>query len=95
VKSTDQHLKVIQDKLQLLLRQYNALQKENLQLKDELSEARMQTKTQQENTDKLKQQVELLKFTNAEMSTEDKKQFEKRINSYLKEIDRCIAMLGQ
>jgi chromosome segregation ATPase len=95
VKSTDQHLKVIQDKLQLLLRQYNALQKENLQLKDELIEARMQTKTQQENTDKLKQQVELLKFTNAEMSTEDKKQFEKRINSYLKEIDRCIAMLGQ
>lgn len=95
MSSTDQYLKVIQEKLQLLLRQYTALQKENLQLKEELSEARMQAKTQQENTDQLKQQVELLKFTNTEMSTEDKKQFEKRINGYLKEIDRCIAMLGQ
>ena len=24
----------------------------------------------------------------------EKKQFEKRINGYIKEIDRCIAMLG-
>jgi hypothetical protein len=95
VSSTDQYLKIIQGKLQLLLKQYSALQKENLLLKDELNEARLQTKTQQENTDKLKQQMELLKFSNAEMSEEDKKQFEKRINVYLKEIDRCIAMLGQ
>ena len=29
------------------------------------------------------------------MSEADKKEFEKRINSYLKEIDRCIAMLSQ
>jgi hypothetical protein len=27
------------------------------------------------------------------MNETEKKEFEKRINSYLKEIDRCIAML--
>jgi hypothetical protein len=95
VSSTNQYLKTIQDKLQLLLKQYTVLQKENGQLKEELGEARALAKTQLENTEKLKQQVELLKFSNAEMSEEDKKQFEKRITIYLKEIDRCIAMLGQ
>jgi hypothetical protein len=25
----------------------------------------------------------------------DKKEFEKRINSYIKEIDRCIALLSE
>jgi hypothetical protein len=29
------------------------------------------------------------------MSETDKKEFEKKINSYVKEIDRCIAMLSQ
>jgi hypothetical protein len=39
--------------------------------------------------------VEILKYTNgAEMDQEEKKQFEKRINGYVKEIDRCIAMLS-
>ena len=30
-----------------------------------------------------------------EMGEADKKEFEKRINAYVKEIDRCIAMLGK
>jgi hypothetical protein len=29
------------------------------------------------------------------MSEADKKEFEKRINGYIKEIDRCIALLGE
>ena len=29
------------------------------------------------------------------MDEDEKKQFEKRINTYLKEIDRCITMLSQ
>ena len=47
-----------------------------------------------ENIDRLKQQVEVLKLSNGEMDEAEKKQFEKRINSYLKEIDKCIAALG-
>lgn len=51
--------------------------------------------TQQKNVDELKQQVSILKVSAGDMSEADKKEFEKRINGYLKEIDRCIAMLGQ
>jgi len=29
------------------------------------------------------------------MSEADKKEFEKKINAYLKEIDRCIALLSE
>jgi len=42
----------------------------------------------------LKQQVNIMKISAGEMSGTDKKEFEKRITAYLKEIDRCIALLS-
>jgi chromosome segregation ATPase len=90
----EDQLKRIQDKLQQLLKQHDILQKENKWLKTELSNSKKQTSQQNDNIDQLKQQVEVLKLNAGEMSDPDKKQFEKRINVYLKEIDRCIAMLG-
>jgi len=92
--NTEQHLKRIQDKLQLLLREYNGLQKENNKLKEDLSAAQQKISGQQKNAEELKQQVSVLKLSTGEMNEADKKEFEKRINGYLKEIDRCIAMLG-
>lgn len=90
----EQHLKRIQDKVQQLVKQQHVLQKENQLLKDELDSLRKKTEQQFSMADQLKQQVEILKFTNGEMPEEEKKVFEKRINGYLKEIDRCIAMLS-
>ena len=43
----------------------------------------------------LKQQIAVLKYSNGDMSEADKKEFEKKINLYVKEIDRCIVMLSQ
>jgi len=95
MSNTEQHLKRIQDKLQQLLKQHAAAQKENNLLKDELSKAQQKIATQQKMTDELKQQVSILKLNAGEMGEADKKEFEKRINAYVKEIDRCIALLGQ
>ena len=95
MSNTEQHLKRIQEKLQLLLKEHTAIVKENKILKEELSEAEKKVITQQKNVDELKQQVSILKVSAGDMSEADKKEFEKRINGYLKEIDRCIAMLGQ
>lgn len=92
---TEQQVKRIQDKLQQLLKQHNVLQKENLQLKEELRANKENQQQSQNSIEQLKQQVEILKLSNGEMNEDDKKQFEKRMNAYLKEIDRCIAMLGQ
>ncbi len=92
---SEQHLKRIQDKVQQLLKQHNALQKENKSLKEELDNIKKDASQFRENTDNLKRQVEILKYSNGEMGDGDKKQFEKRINGYLKEIDRCITMLSK
>lgn len=81
--------------MQLLLKQHAALQKENDRLKQDLLQATEKISAQQKNTEELKQQVSVLKLNAGEMTAADKKEFEKRINTYLKEIDRCIAMLGE
>ncbi|NOT51892.1 MAG: hypothetical protein HOP10_11530 [Chitinophagaceae bacterium] len=93
--NTEQHLKRIQDKLQQLLKQYAIMQKENVRLKDELDSAQQKMSAQQKNAEELKQQVSVLKLGTGEMNEADKKEFEKKINTYLKEIDKCIAMLGE
>ena len=95
MSNTEHHLKRIQDKLQQLLKLYAALQKENSRLIQELASAEQKIEAYQKNTDELKQQVSVLKLSTGEMSEADKKEFEKRINGYLKEIDRCIALLGE
>ncbi len=92
---TEQHLKRIQEKLQQLLKEFAVLQKENTRLSEELRNAHEKLNGHQKNVDELKQQISVLKLSSGEMSETDKKEFEKRINGYLKEIDRCIAMLGE
>jgi len=91
----EKQLKRIQDKLQQVLKDHAALQKENLRLKEELDKNRTQSFAHQQNIDDLKQQVEVLKITSGDWEEGDKKEFEKRINSYIKEIDRCIALLSE
>lgn len=94
MSTTEQHLKRIQDKLQQFLKLHAALQKENVQLKEALNKSKEEAKVQQQHIDTLKQKVDILKLNAGEMSEADKKEFEKKINTYLKEIDRCIALLG-
>lgn len=95
MNATEQHLKRIQEKVQHLLKQHAALQKENDALKEELEALKKEAAVSQENSALLRQRMEILKFSNNEMDDEEKKQFEKRINTYIREIDRCIAMLSQ
>jgi len=88
-------LKRIQDKLQQLLKQYAVLQKENNRIKEELQRDTKNTLVNQQHIDDLKQQVEVLKITSGNWDETDRKEFEKRINSYIKEIDRCITILSE
>lgn len=91
----DVHIKRIQEKLQRLLKQYNDLEKENAQLKKELERSTRQTSQHQQTIDILKQQVDVLKISSGAWDENDKKEFEKRINNYIKEIDKCIALLSE
>lgn len=91
----EEQLKRIQDKVQVLVKSQTGLQKENISLQEENSKLKKLTQQYEETVEKLKQQVDILRFSNGEMDAEEKKQFEKRVNSYVKEIDRCIALLSE
>jgi chromosome segregation ATPase len=93
--SLDQQFNTINDKLQQLLRQQARLRKENERLRTELDEWRSKEINYQQKIEELQQQVQILKFSAGEMTERDKKDFEKKINQYVKEIDRCIAFLSQ
>jgi predicted nuclease with TOPRIM domain len=88
-------IKDIQTKLQQILKKQAALEKENHRLEKELSKSNEQFVQQQQIIDTLKQQMEITKISAGNWNNQDKKEFEKRINSYIKEIDRCITLLSE
>jgi hypothetical protein len=61
--------------------QVNLLQSENSQ--------------QSQTIELLQQKVQVLQAAKGEMNEEEKKSFEKRLTQYIREIDRCITMLGE
>ncbi len=93
--SVDQQFNILIDKLQLLLKEYRRLQKENEGLKNELQKSIDKEKSAYQQRDELMQQVTLIKLASGEMNERDKKDFERTINQYVKEIDKCIAFLSQ
>ncbi len=93
--SVDLQFNIINDKLQLLLKQYHRLQKDNERLKEELDQARQVELKARHQLHEFQQQVSILKVTSGNMSEKDKKDFEKNINQYIREIDKCISFLSQ
>ena len=95
MSQTETQLRRIHDKLQQLVKQHALVQKENQQLKEQLAVASQQSQQLSRNMDELRQQVNVLKLNAGEMNESDKKEMEKKINGYIKEIDRCIALLSE
>ena len=93
--SLDQQFNIINEKLQQLLKQQARLKKENERLRLELEACREKENSFQQKIDELAQQNSILKLAGGDMNEKDKKEFERKINSYIKEIDKCIAFLGQ
>ena len=93
--SVDQQFNILNDKLQQLLKQQARLKKENEKLRLELEECRKKESSYQEKIDELSQQIGILKLAGGDMNEKDKRDFERKINQYVKEIDKCIAFLGQ
>jgi uncharacterized small protein (DUF1192 family) len=91
----DQQFNAINDKLQLLLRSYARLQKENERLKEELLQAQQREMAGRQGVDDLQQQIAILRMAAGELDDRGKKEFDKKIGQYIKEIDRCISFLSQ
>lgn len=91
----EQQLKRIQDKLQALVKQCQLLQNQNEQLKHQLKESIANQENQAVKIEQLEEKLAILKVTAGQLDELDKKELEKRLNRYLKEIDRCITILSE
>ena len=93
--TVDKQFNSINDKLQQLLKQQLRLKKENERLRTELEVCKEKEDVYQQKIDELAQQISIIKLGAGEMNEKDKKEFERKINQYVREIDKCIAFLGQ
>lgn len=89
-----QQVQRVNEKLQQMLKQYQLLQKENEVLKKDLKDVRGINTEKGRQLDELEQKVSILKTATNNLTDTDKKELEKRLNGYIKEIDRCINMLS-
>ena len=88
-------IKRIQEKLQQLLKRYQLLQKENEKLSESVKKLTSEKENSLEQVAQLQQQVNILKTNAGQMNETDKKAFEKNLNQYIKDIDKCIALLSE
>jgi predicted nuclease with TOPRIM domain len=90
----EQHILRIQEKLQLLLKQHQAVLKENERLRRELADVKVHEKVMSGQLSQLEQQVAVLKTATSNLGPEDKKDLEKRLNFFIREIEKCITLLN-
>ncbi|MCU0320835.1 MAG: hypothetical protein MUE72_00380 [Chitinophagaceae bacterium] len=90
----DIQLKSLQLKLQQLLKQYKLLQKENEQLKKEITILKTNAENNAHLTQTLQQTIDVKSVVLHQKNSNDKVALEKRIDQYLQEIDKCILLLN-
>ena len=84
----------LRNKLQLLLKQYSHSQKVIQSLKNENAALQSQMAKKQEEIERLQSKVATMNMSVIGQDDESKKEMEKRINTYLKEIDKCLSLLN-
>lgn len=83
----------LQEKLQLLIKEFKQLQKENNRLLKEIANAKLEKEANSSHLNQLEQKVAALQLTSGNWNDAEKIGLQKKIDSYLKEIDKCLALL--
>ena len=91
----ENHIKRINDKLQQLLKNHQLLQKDNERQSKLITALQQEKEKDAQQIITLKEQVNILKAAAGKMNEADKKAFEKNINQYIREIDKCISLLSE
>jgi peptidoglycan hydrolase CwlO-like protein len=93
--SPTEQIERIRLKIQAILKKQQTLEKENEKLKTDIERRLHLEKELKEKVGQLEEQTSLLKASSGQMDDASRKAFEKQLNHYIREIDRCIAMLSQ
>ena len=83
------------DKVETLMVKYGKAREENRRLSEENAELRKQQEDQNGKIQELDHSIAVLKTAQTiEHSDADKTEIRQKVNEYIREIDRCIAMLN-
>lgn len=85
----------IRTKAATLAKQYKTLEAEHAKLRSEIERKDALEAQWRERTQALEKQLQLLKAASGLADDKGRKELEKRINTYIREIDRCITLLGE
>ena len=91
----EKNIKRINDKLQQLLKNYQLLQKDNKRQTDLIATLQEAKEKDNQQLTALQEKVSILKAAAGKMNEADKKEFEKNISQYIREIDKCIGILSE
>jgi hypothetical protein len=82
-------------KIQQLQKQNQKLQKENARLEVELKEKKSFDEMNRQKILLLEEKLAIAKVSGGNMDEAARKEFEQRINHYIREIDKCISSLSE
>ena len=91
----EENIKRINNKLQQLLKNYQLLQKDNQKQQILIEELKQAKEKDNQIISTLQEKITILKAAAGKMNETDKKAFEKTINQYIREIDKCIGILNE
>jgi Ulp1 family protease len=87
-----QHIKL---KIQLLIKQHDTVVKQNDQHKKQIENLQKKLSNSQTLLDTANQKLSIAQLNSKSLSIEDKKALEKKLDSYIKEIESCLALINK
>jgi hypothetical protein len=92
-----QHIKDLQQQVKKVLDHYRVMEKENAQLKMLHQQLEVEKLSAMNEAETLREQLKTVKLAQALSGAgdQDQRQLKLQINSYIREIDRCLALLNK
>lgn len=91
----EESLQRISDKLQQVAQRYMLLYKENQQLTRDIRVLKEREEAREKKISELELKLAAFKTATGRLDETEKKEIDKRLNHYIREIDRCIALLSE
>ena len=87
----------IEKKVSKLIKLYQSVQKEKEEILTEINKLKSDLSDKNESIKKLEEKIKLLRITKSVSTQDDERNKESRqkINEYVREIDKCIALLNK
>ena len=92
-----QHIKDLQQQVKKVFEQYRFMEKEHAQLKMLNQQLEVEKLSAMNEAETLREQLKTVKLAQALSGAgdQDQRQLKLQINSYIREIDRCLALLNK